>query len=319
MIISGKFFIIGQLAFIQGRVKDMFKAYIWLTFCVLVWGSNFIFGKILVQDFSPTLLTMLRLLFIVLFLVGLASYKKHFKRLDQKDLLSVILLGVIGVFINQWSFFIGLQTADTTTSALILATTPILTGFLAAIFLKEKLSIRMVMGSIVAIIGITFVVTEGDLSTVQLNKGLLWIVVTMVTFAIMIIMTRLLSRRIDPLTITLYSNIIGFIVSIPFVFLLDTPVRFSTQIPDWTFLIGSAIIVHGLANLIWNHNIRYVDASKASILSNLEPFVAMIMGVILLSKPITSIDVLGSLFIVGGVVLSTYQGQRQLRHVGSNN
>jgi drug/metabolite transporter (DMT)-like permease len=288
----------------------MLKAYAWLTFCVMVWGSNFVFGKMLVQDFSPALLTMLRLLFIVLFLIGLSSYKKHFKRVNKSDLLVVFFLGLIGVFINQWSFFVGLQTADPTTSALILATTPILTSVLAAIFLKEKLTIRMLMGSIVAIIGIYFVVTKGDLSSLHIDKGLLWIVITMITFAIMIIMTRLLSNRIDPLTITLYSNVVGLIVSIPFVFLLDTPVHVSSDMSDWVFLIGTAVVVHGIATLIWNQNIRHVDASKASILSNLEPFVAMIMGLILLYKPITRAEIVGSLFIVGGVVLSTYQRKR---------
>ncbi|WP_407697210.1 EamA family transporter [Schinkia azotoformans] len=83
----------------------MLKAYTLLTICVVVWGSNFVFGKILVQDFSPTLLTMLRLLFIVLFLIGLSSFKKHFKGVNKSDLLAVLFLGVIGVFINQWSFF----------------------------------------------------------------------------------------------------------------------------------------------------------------------------------------------------------------------
>ena len=288
----------------------MLKTYTFLTICVVVWGSNFVFGKILVQDFSPTLLTMLRLLFIVLFLIGLSSYKKHFKRVNKSDLLAILFLGVIGVFINQWSFFVGLQTADPTTSALILATTPILTGFLAAIFLKEKLTIRMLMGSIMAIIGIYYVVTTGNSSSLHFDKGLLWIVVTMITFAIMIIMTRVLSQRLDPLTITLYSNIVGFIVSIPFVFLLDTPLRISSNLSDWTLLIGTAVVVHGIANLIWNNNIRHVDASKASILSNLEPFVAMIMGLILLYKPITGAEILGSLFIVGGVVLSTYQRKK---------
>lgn len=276
----------------------------------MVWGSNFVFGKMLVQDFSPAVLTMLRLLFIVLFLIGLSSYKVHFKRINKSDLLAVLFLGVIGVFINQWSFFVGLQTADPTTSALILATTPILTSVLAALFLNEKLTIRMLMGSIVAIIGIYFVVAKGNLSSLHIDKGLLWIVITMVTFAIMIIMTRLLSNRIDPLTITLYSNVVGLIVSIPFAFLLDTPLQISSKMSDWSFLIGTAVVVHGIATLIWNNNIRHVDASKASILSNLEPFVAMIMGLILLYKPITGAEILGSLFIVGGVVLSTYQGKK---------
>ncbi|MBM7583473.1 drug/metabolite transporter (DMT)-like permease [Bacillus pakistanensis] len=288
----------------------MLKAYFWLTICVVVWGSNFVFGKILVQDFSPALLTLLRLLFIVLFLIGLATYKKHFKRLKKSDLLAIFFLGVVGVFINQWSFFVGLQTADPTTSALILATTPIITGFLAAIFLKEKITIRMLTGSTLAIIGIYFVVTKGNLSSLHIDKGLIWIVVTMVTFAIMIIMTRLLSHRIDPLTITLYSNIVGFILSIPFAFTLDTPLRISVDMADWAFLMGTAIVVHGIATLMWNNNIRHVDASKASILSNLEPFVAMIVGFILLSKPITGVEIIGSLFIVGGVILSTYQRKK---------
>lgn len=107
----------------------MLKAYMLLTFCVLVWGSNFVFGKILVQDFSPTLLTSLSLFFIVLFLIGISCYKKHLKRIKKAELLAIISLGVVGVFVNQWSFFMGLQTADPTTSALILATAPILTGF----------------------------------------------------------------------------------------------------------------------------------------------------------------------------------------------
>ncbi|MEK5441223.1 MULTISPECIES: DMT family transporter [unclassified Fredinandcohnia] len=285
----------------------MLKAYSWLTFCVVVWGSNFIFGKILVLDFSPALLTMLRLMFIVIFLIGLTLFKKHFKLLRKSDFLSVFFLGVIGVFINQWSFFKGLQTADPTTSALILATTPILTSILAGIFLKEKLTKRMFIGSIVAIIGIYFVVTKGTFSTIQVDKGLVWIVVTMITFAIMIIMTRLLSNRTDPLTITLYSNLVGLFVAIPFAFLLDSPLRIGQDFSDWALLIGTAVVVHGIANLIWNNYIRFVDASKASILSNLEPFVAMIMGLIILYKPITGAEMVGSLFIVGGVLLSTYQ------------
>src|SRR5699024_8867783 len=83
----------------------MLKAYSWLTFCVIVWGSNFVFGKMLVQDFSPTLLTSLRLFFIVLLLVGLSSYKRHVKRLNKTEWLAIFALGIIGVFINQWSFF----------------------------------------------------------------------------------------------------------------------------------------------------------------------------------------------------------------------
>lgn len=292
----------------------MLRSYFWLTFCVSVWGSNFIFGKILMQYFSPSMVTMLRLLVIVLFLLGLSLfYRREQKKLLRSDWILMFLLGVIGVFINQWTFFVGLETADPTIAALILATTPILTGFLAAIFLKEKITVRMVIGSLIAIGGILYVVTNGRLVSIQIDKGVIWMIVTMVTFSLMIIMTRYLGDRVDPLTLTLYSSGVGFVISIPFAFLADHPIRISGDLKGWALLIGSAIIVHGIATLVWNNHIRYVEASKASILSNLEPFVAMVTGLILLAKPITGIELLGAFFIVGGVLLSTYQGKMRLR------
>ena len=293
---------------------ELLKSYFWLTFCVVMWGSNFVFGKILMQYFSPSIVTMLRLLMIVLFLISLSIfYRSKQKIAFKKDLVILLLLGIIGVFLNQWSFFAGLETADPTTAALILATTPIVTGFLAAIFLKEKITLRMVFGSLVAMIGIFYVVTNGSLASVQIDKGLIWIVVTMVTFALMIIMTRYLGQRIDPFTITLYSNVIGFMISLPFAVFVDKPIRISTDVSAWALLIGTAIVVHGIATLIWNNHIRNVDASKASILSNIEPFVAMVVGLILLTKPVTGIELLGSLFIVAGVLLSTYQKNSRIR------
>lgn len=289
----------------------MGKSYYWLTLCVIIWGSNFVFGKMLVEFFSPSMITMLRLLFIVVFLIGLSFFNRQRKQVKMKvDIILLVVLGVVGVFINQWSFFVGLETTDPTTAALILALTPILTGFLAAIFLKEKITVRMIIGSVVAIIGIFYVVTNGDFATVTIDEGLIWIVLTMVTFAVMIIITRYLGERLDAFTITLYSNVVGLIVAIPFAFLYDSPIVVSKSLNPWLLLISTAIIVHGLATLIWNKHIRNVDASKASILSNLEPFVAMVVGFILLSKPITFIEILGSIFIVAGVVLSTYPKKR---------
>lgn len=257
---------------------------------------------------------MLRLLYIVIFLASLSFFYNQGKKLTRKlDWVMIVLLGIIGVFINQWSFFVGLETADPTTAALILAMTPIFTGFFAAIFLKEKISLRMIVGSILAIIGIFYVVTKGNFTSVQIDKGLIWIVLTMATFAFMIIVTRYLGSRLDAFTITIYSNVVALVVAVPFTFAIGEPIRMNASISIWALLIGTAVIVHGIATLIWNNHIRNVDASKASILSNLEPFVAMVVGFILLAKPITGIELLGSVFIVAGVVLSTYQRKIRFR------
>src|SRR5690625_4413209 len=166
--------------------------------------------------FSPSMVTMLRLLVIVLFLLGLSLfYRKEQKKLLRSDWILMFLLGVIGVFINQLTFFVGLETADPTIDALILATTPILPEFQAPIFLMEKLTIRMLIDSLIAIDRILYVVTNGRLVSIQIDKGVIWMIVTMVTFSLMIIMTRYLGDRVDPLTLTLYSSGVGFVIFIP--------------------------------------------------------------------------------------------------------
>src|SRR5699024_9803270 len=157
-------------------------------------------------------------------------------------------------------------------------------GFLALVFLAEKITGSMIIGSLIAIVGVFYVATKGSFSAVQADKGLAWIVLTMITFAIMIIMTRSLVQRINPYFITLYSSIVGLIVSLPFDLFYDRKMMISTDVSPWLLLIVTAVIVHGLANLLWNQHIQNVHASKASILSNLEPFVAKVVGFILLAK-----------------------------------
>ena len=71
----------------------MFKSYVWLTFCVVVWGSNFVFGKILVQYFSPALVTSLRLCMIVGFLLCLSLFFRYKQKLRYKrDFILLIVL-----------------------------------------------------------------------------------------------------------------------------------------------------------------------------------------------------------------------------------
>ncbi|WP_163100567.1 DMT family transporter [Peribacillus alkalitolerans] len=283
----------------------MKKVYGWLILCVTIWGSNFVIGKILVQDFSPAVVTSIRLLFITVFLLFFLFIKEKtiFFSLTKRDWGYVGLLGIIGIFINQWSFFIGLETADSTTSAIILATTPVFTSILAFLFLKERINLSTIFGLGLAISGV-YVVTSAKTGVLSLDSGLWWITLTMVTFSIMIIMTRFLTLRIDPLILTVYSNVIGFLVSVPFIW-TDQAFRVSNRIDLWLLLIISGIIVHGVCNLIWNYQIKNIQAFKASMLSNLEPFIAMVSGFFLLQKPILLTQVVGAIFILIGVFLST--------------
>lgn len=281
----------------------MLRSYLLFIICVTVWGSNFVFGNILVKQFSPLFLVMARLLFISLFLLCYTRVRHRFVPVRKQEWQLLILLGIIGVFINQWSFYQGLQTADPTTSALILALTPITTALLAALFLKETLTVNMLAGSLVAISGVFLVVYNG--ARLEFNIGHLWIFITMITFAISIVLVRLLARRLPPIITTVYSTLIGFGTMVPVVLANGTGWTISYEAWAWVLLIFTAILMHGMVTLIWNSQLQKVGAAKAAMFSNLEPFVAMIVGYVILGQLVTSQQLFGSLFIVGGVTLAS--------------
>jgi drug/metabolite transporter (DMT)-like permease len=281
----------------------MLRSYLLLIFCVTAWGSNFVFGKMLVTEFSPLFLSAMRLLFIVLFLLIWSRGRLKMPKLSRSDWLLLAVLGVVGVFINQWSFYKGLVTADPTTSALILALTPITTALLAALFLKESLTGRMAIGSVIGTSGVLFVIYTGV--ELHFDAGILWIVLTMLTFATSIILVRLLGHRLPPLVTTLVSNLIGFGSMLPFVLISIPTATISTSLSSWLLLFVTAVVMHGIVTLIWNSQLQKVGAAKAAMFANLEPFIAMLFGLLLLEKPVTAVQFFGAILIIAGVTLTT--------------
>ncbi|NOU92667.1 EamA family transporter [Paenibacillus sp. LMG 31456] len=281
----------------------MVRSYILLLFCVCCWGSNFVFGSILVNEFPPILLSAMRLSATSLFLIGYGWYFKKMGQLTRRDFLLLVPLGFVGTLINQASFFTGLETIDATTASLVLSLAPITVAVLAAVFLKETITRKMVIGSLIAMVGIFFVV--GKSGGIKPSIGMLYILLAMVSFAISIIIMRKLTERIDPLTATVYSTVIGSSMVIP-VALIKEPITHVSSHPwAWVLLFVTAILMQGLCGLIWNVQLKRIGAGKASVFLNLQPFVAMVVGFLLLGTPVTMVQIVGSLLIVGGVVLAT--------------
>jgi drug/metabolite transporter (DMT)-like permease len=283
----------------------MVRSYMLLLFCVSCWGSNFVIGSMLVHEFPALLLSAFRLTATSICLFSYAWGARKLGALNREDFKLLIPMGVFGTLCNQAAFFTGLQTVDATTASLILSLAPITVALLARVFLKETITKQMVLGSIVAIVGIFFVVGKSD--GFKLSIGVLYIFLAMLTFSISVIIMRKLTERIDPFTATVYSTIIGSGMVIPVALIKEPLNQVSTHLWAWVMLFVTGIVMQGLCSLIWNVQLKQVGAGKASIFLNLQPFVAMIVGFLLLGTPVTPVQIIGSLLIVGGVVLATLQ------------
>ena len=72
----------------------------------------------------------------------------------------------------------------------------------------------------------------------------------------------------------------------------------------WVLLLFATIGPLVLTNVLWFRSIRRIGANRATLVANLEPFVAAILAVVLLSEPLGVLQVLGGVLIAAGIVVS---------------
>ncbi|HBY61384.1 MAG TPA: hypothetical protein DEH78_16300, partial [Solibacterales bacterium] len=126
------------------RRPSTLELYSLIALMVLVWALNFIIGKYALRDFDPLLLACLRttvagLLILPLYLSKTRGRKRSWSRADVPVL---VLLGVLGVFLNQLFFVFGLQRTSVAHAAIVIGLTPVIVLSLAAVRGLERFTFR---------------------------------------------------------------------------------------------------------------------------------------------------------------------------------
>jgi drug/metabolite transporter (DMT)-like permease len=164
------------------------------TLAVVFWGASFIATKIALREVSPETVVWIRFLMGTVVL-GIAMLTRGEGALpSRRDLAYFALLGFIGITFHQWLQSTGLVTAQASTTAWIVATTPIFIAILGWLFLKEYLGKWGVSGIALATFGVLLVVSQGELTSLRLGdfgtSGDILILISAVNWAVFSILSR---------------------------------------------------------------------------------------------------------------------------------
>ncbi|GKV70559.1 membrane protein [Sporosarcina sp. NCCP-2716] len=284
--------------------RSQVTLYLIALFCVTAWGSNFVFGSILVGQFNPGIIAILRLFFILLFLYPLTRRHVKGSHPGRNGWLLLVIGGLVGVSFNQWSFYASLHYTDPVIASLILALSPIVTVALSGFFLKEKRGFLFWAGAGVGLAGVWLVITKGTGFVPSIGKGEWLIGGTMLSFSIFLLLVQRMSATMETGVITWYTNLFGLIGLLPFVSWGALPEARLVGMEFWVMLVVTAIVMHGLCTYLWNGVIREAGASNIALLLNLEPFIAMLASYLLLGNLMSVVQVVGGLIIIAGILLS---------------
>jgi len=172
------------------RIAALFEA----LFAVVVWGASFIATKVALREVSPVTVVWLRFAIGVIILGTAVAARRQFALPKRGEWAYLILLGFLGITFHQWLQSNGLVTAQATTTAWIVATTPVFMALLGWLALKEHLGWWRVVGILLATLGVLLVVSRGDLRALSIGKfgayGDYLILVSALNWAVFSILSR---------------------------------------------------------------------------------------------------------------------------------
>jgi drug/metabolite transporter (DMT)-like permease len=292
-------------------MNNNFKAYLMLILCAFFWSGNFIVGKFAtLYEVPPLTLNFLRWLIVWIILIPFTfrDILMNFKVI-KKNFYSILLMSITSISVFNSVVYYSLNFTQVLNGALMISTIPVLIVFISFLFKTEKINSSQILGLVLSIIGVATIVTRldfGKLLNLDINKGDLWLLVAMLSWAIYSTMLRTHKTGLKYLSFMTLIVSIGLIFLFPqFLFELNNHQIIKFNIP--VILITSYVVFFaGIGSyVLWNKAVLIVGPNKAGIFLHLMPVFSSFMAIFLLNEKLMNFHIIGAIIIFIGIYLSS--------------
>ncbi len=214
-----------------------------------------------------------------------------------------LVLGVFAIALQRISYFYAVCLTTATVAAILFYTYPVFVTLFAVLFLKEKLDRAMLLAIIMAFSGVALVVRVYDVASLNIDSaGMLFGLLSSLLFVLYFVMIKRLRDRYSNWTLSVYGDGIGVLVLLPIIYVSASNIAgFSAEL--WLLILAIAWGPSLLAYLFYSYALKYVDASKGSILGVIEPLSAALFSASILGETLEVLQVVGIALALTGVAL----------------
>ncbi|MFI9557214.1 DMT family transporter [Nonomuraea endophytica] len=267
------------------------------------WGAATTATKYALDGFGPLTLLVVKLaaatavLWVVLLLRG--------RRGGAPGPWRFALLGLFEPALAYGGLTLGLTFTTATNASLLGATESAFVLVLAAMFLKERIRSRSVLGLVLALLGV--LVLDGGGFGSGFNIGDLIVLGGSLAAAVYVTLAAKTAPTVDALTMTTYQ----FTYATAFVLPLAVwpwmsgrePLPTDVAAPYWLAAIFVGGVCFALGFVLYNHAIRDIPAGTAGVILNMVPVIGVLTAVAFLGEALTVWHVAGAALVVAGIML----------------
>lgn len=272
-----------------------------------LFGASVVATRLAVQEIPPLSLAFLRfgqggLILLLCLFIGardLLAVKRH-------DLPFLAIIGAILFTVFPVTFNFGLRFTEASRGALMLATMPLWSAWLARAAKRERLTLRQVAGILLTITGVGLVLAERGLTwqgTASAFAGDGLMLLTALCGAIYGVLAQRILDRYTALTVTTYAMVFGAFFLIPASLVEGLPqvfVRIDEKAAVLILFLG--IFGGALGYFLWTFALTRLTPTQVAVYVNLNPMVAIILGAALLAEKLTAVFIVGFVAVLTGVL-----------------
>lgn len=282
------------------------RSHIYLLSANILYGLNFTIAKgIMPGTIKPIALLALRTTITAgLFWITSGFIPKE--KVRKKDLLYLFLCSFLGVVFNQFFFLAGLSLTTPINSSLILTMNPIAAFILAAIILKEDISLLKGAGLAIGLSGVVILILqEGmpELGSSTFTGNLLSLMST-TSWALYTVLIKKMLDRYHAVTVMKWTFLFGMFTSMSIGFPeLSRTEWTGFSIYDWLSLAFVIILATYFGYLLISSGLKNLSPTVVSIYTYCQPLIATVIASMIGQDRLDAVKIVSGILIFTGVYL----------------
>jgi drug/metabolite transporter (DMT)-like permease len=281
------------------------RVYLFLALANLFWAGNYVFGEMVTREISPISLTFFRWLFAFLPLLAIAWLIEHPDwRIALREWNLHLLQSLLGLTGYTLLLYAALGLTGAVNAAVISDISPATIALGAAIFLHERLNRVQVLGIAVAFVGVTVVLTGGDLALLArqgFGVGDLLVIGSVLAWTVYSLISRRL--RTPPITATAVQAVFAVITMLPLI--AFTGVSLPSSGAGALGLAYIVVFPSMAGYALWNIGASKVGPARAGVFLNLLPVFVVVIA-LAFGATLEWPTVIGGVLVIAGVYLTLH-------------
>lgn len=273
----------------------------------VMWGFSGACGQyILSKGASSEYLASLRMLFSGLILLAVGFLRKRDELVslvkNKKDFLRAILFGVFGIITSQYCYIAAISYSNAGTATVLQYLGPVIIMAYTCLAAKRVPTKTETVCVLLAVAGTFLISTHGKPGSLAISHGaLIWGLLSAVGFTLYSLIPERIIPKYGAITVSAIGMTSGGII-------LMLIVRPWTVSFDWSIQAAAAfasIVIFGtvLAYTMFLKGVGIIGASKASIVSCVEPVSAAVISFLWLKSSFAPADIIGFFLIIFTVII----------------